>query len=522
MLFDALSGDRARLARRFDVCVAGTGPAGMTIARALAARGFDVALMEAGGLEVTAESQDAYVGENVGVDYFDLDVARLRCFGGSSEHWHGRCRGLDAWDFTPIRARSLAWPIGKEELDPYEPLVSEILDLTPFEAEPSPEADPVTAASGGTLRTVKWRRSPPTRFAEKYQGEVAASPRISAWVNATLVDLVLDPDLATVTGAVFRTGEPGDPGFTIEADAYCLCLGGLETPRVLLNARRQVPEGIGNRHDLVGRYFCEHPATRVARVILKEKPGQEKYPFAPTLDFLEREELLNFHMLLEARSSAQQPLGRALALGLQCLDPFTERLTREALGHWPKCRAGGIDEFLVRYEPDGHPWGWVMLDLEQELSRESRVLLGEEEDAFGLRRIRLDWRLSDRDYATMQRGVALLGQYLAANDIGRLKVADWLTEKNPVIPAPARDLGNGSCHHMCTTRMSDDPKTGVVDRDCRVHGARNLYIGGSGVFATPGFVNPTYTVVQLALRLADHLTEVRTANREGIVSLRQN
>ena len=113
-------------------------------------------------------------------------------------------------------------------------------------------------------------------------------------------------------------------------------------------------------------------------------------------------------------------------------------------------------------------------------------------------------------------------RYLAANDIGRLKVADWLTGKHPVLPDPARGLGNGSCHHMCTTRMSDDPRTGVVDRDCRVHGTRNLYVGGSGVFATPGFVNPTYTVVQLALRLADHLTEVRTATRQGAAALRQN
>ena len=64
---------------------------------------------------------------------------------------------------------------------------------------------------------------------------------------------------------------------------------------------------------------------------------------------------------------------------------------------------------------------------------------------------------------------------------------------------------------MCTTRMSDDPTQGVVDRDCRVHGIANLYIGGSSVFATPGFQNPTYTIVQLALRLGDHLAETMPA-----------
>ena len=72
-----------------------------------------------------------------------------------------------------------------------------------------------------------------------------------------------------------------------------------------------------------------------------------------------------------------------------------------------------------------------------------------------------------------------------------------------------------SWHHMCTTRMSADPALGVVDRDCRVHGMENLYIGGSSVFASASFVNPTYTIVQLALRLGDHLAEELHGARAG-------
>ncbi len=77
--------------------------------------------------------------------------------------------------------------------------------------------------------------------------------------------------------------------------------------------------------------------------------------------------------------------------------------------------------------------------------------------------------------------------------------------EDPVPPGPGSEMPGGY-HHMCTTRMSDDPATGVVDRNCRVHGIGNLYVGGSSVFATPGHANPTYTIVQLALRLADHLS----------------
>lgn len=58
---------------------------------------------------------------------------------------------------------------------------------------------------------------------------------------------------------------------------------------------------------------------------------------------------------------------------------------------------------------------------------------------------------------------------------------------------------------MGTTRMSDDPKTGVVNGDCRVHECNNLYVAGSSVFATVGWANPTLTIVGLSLRLSEHL-----------------
>jgi choline dehydrogenase-like flavoprotein len=58
---------------------------------------------------------------------------------------------------------------------------------------------------------------------------------------------------------------------------------------------------------------------------------------------------------------------------------------------------------------------------------------------------------------------------------------------------------------MGTTRMHDDPKQGVVDRNCRVHGIDNLFVAGSSVFPTGGAANPTLTLLALTLRLADHL-----------------
>jgi choline dehydrogenase-like flavoprotein len=64
---------------------------------------------------------------------------------------------------------------------------------------------------------------------------------------------------------------------------------------------------------------------------------------------------------------------------------------------------------------------------------------------------------------------------------------------------------------MGTTRMHVNPHRGVVDENCRIHGLNNIYIAGSSVFPTAGYVNPTLTIVALAIRLADHLkAEIKT------------
>ena len=96
-----------------------------------------------------------------------------------------------------------------------------------------------------------------------------------------------------------------------------------------------------------------------------------------------------------------------------------------------------------------------------------------------------------------------VGEELARLKLGRIKIEEWLLAGEDVWP---NWIWSG-CHHMGTTRMSDDPGSGVVDRDCRVHGVTNLYVAGSSVFPTGGYVTPTFTIVALALRMADHIKE---------------
>ena len=249
---------RAAFARPFDVCVIGAGPAGITLARRLAGQGLEVALMEAGGTEWSEESQAIAVGESVGVTYPDLDVARLRYLGGSSGHWNGLCRPFDQADFEARPGNPDAgWPIGRADLDPYTADVHDILDLVPIPAE-GPAGDLVT---GTGFQRLHYFRSAPTRFGEKYLDALTTAPRIALGIHANLVDLRLDDAHATVTGAVFKGYAPGDEGFAVSARAYALCCGGIENARLLLNFTSQVPAGIGNQNDVVGRYYNDHPGT---------------------------------------------------------------------------------------------------------------------------------------------------------------------------------------------------------------------------------------------------------------------
>ena len=67
-----------------DICIIGAGPAGISLAREFDGQPFRVILLEAGKLRRDRAAQALYKGDNVGLHYEDLDQARSRYFGGSS------------------------------------------------------------------------------------------------------------------------------------------------------------------------------------------------------------------------------------------------------------------------------------------------------------------------------------------------------------------------------------------------------------------------------------------------------
>ncbi|MCZ6763758.1 MAG: GMC family oxidoreductase [Alphaproteobacteria bacterium] len=504
-----------------DVCFVGAGAAGITLARELGNLGRKVCLLESGGLENDDDTQDLYDGEDIGIPY-PVYGSRLRFFGGSTNHWAGWCQPLDPIDFE---ARSWVshsgWPIAYDDVFPYYVRAQEVVELGPFNYDPGyweqfykDRGYKRFPLAESRVSTKLWHLSPPTRFGKVYRDEIEKSDTISAYLYANVVDILTDENARQVTG--LKVASLDGKSFEVTGNTYVLATGGIENPRLLLTADGVQKEGLGNGNDLVGRFFMEHPRVTVAHLMLPNKDNAAAFYLdnwdtsnerqvlacmSLTADIQESERLLNYSSNLVPVSPGADSDGYGSL--------------REIVGGWRKEQVpDNLSEHIGNIIADlddvasalyGRFFGAGESRLfrmeartEQAPNPDSRVLLAAERDALGMRRIDLDWRMTDRDMYSIVRSTGILGQEFGRAGLGRIKTS--LSENDDDWPLYL----SGGNHHMGTTRMADDAKRGVVDKNCRVHGIDKLYVAGSSVFPTCGYANPTLTIVALALRLADH------------------
>jgi choline dehydrogenase-like flavoprotein len=491
-----------------DLAIIGSGPAGISIARAMAAAGTLVCIVESGGFTPEPETQALYQGENAGIEY-PLAATRLRQFGGSSGHWGGYCRPLDPIDFEARDWVSLSgWPFGREALDPYWEAASLAVQNAPARYEDldywaTKTGEPLVQWRCGRMQTRFFQFSPPTRFGAHHRAELEQAKRIRVLLHANVTRIAALPSAAAVGHLDVRT--LAGRHLRVHAKRYVLAAGGIENARLLLLSDDVMPAGLGNQHDMVGRCFMEHPHlggfADVVIADLRRLPPiyreqmvvdgrAARVSYVPHPDYLRRTQRLNISFTMspvaDIRDDAATRADPALSGQLDMLAAAKPFITeRRALAE-PNAPAGA-----------GVRMG-IGCSCEQVPNPDSRITLGRETDALGLRRTRLDWRLTELDRRSLVGNIEALGAALAAAGIGRMRPKlenDGLWEQRVA----------GGSHHMGTTRMSDDPKRGVVDRHCRVHGIENLYVAGSSVFPTAGSANPTLNLLALAYRLVDHL-----------------
>ena len=490
MLVDALTLEPG-ITLKADVCIAGAGAAGITVALDLRASGLSVILLESGGVQREAETQRLSDGRMIGIDTWTLRSMRVRALGGATGHWEGWCRPLMAQDFEPRDyVPNSGWPIRYADLVPWYERACRTLQIGAFRWNTAGRAKAMAMPLlplGAAVEQRYYQFSPPTRFGRVYRAALDEAEDIRVVTHANVTDVRLETGGARVDLLTCRTLTGST--FQVHANRYVLALGGIENPRILLASRSQRAEGVANGHGVVGRYFMEHPHyygsvglvhtskldlsfyLRNASDLKREEGSAVRVMGAVGLsaDVARREKLLNFSATIQAVSETSQT-GALSAATTQVL------VTR---GRSPF----QASELSVRAE--------------QSPLSESRVTLTEDIDSVGVPRVALDWRIAPDDDVQMRRALMILGRELAAAGIARA----WIPGDTSRFVWRASPGG----HHLGTTRMGTDPAVSVVDADCRTHQVGNLYIAGSSVFTTGGDANPTLTIVALAHRLADTL-----------------
>jgi len=528
-----------------DLCIIGAGAAGIAIAHSFIDSPVRVCLLESGGTGGEQRNQALYDGDSAGDVDFDPGTSRMRVFGGSCNLWGGGCIPLGRDDLLPRDwVPHSGWPIGYADLEPYYARARSFCQLGDIAftegSFTAPTARPVLSFDEDKLINPVFARCS-ILFGEAYRDALAQAPNIKVLLHANLLELLPTPDGAHVQEAII--GSLGGHRGRVRARHYVLASGGIENARLLLLSNSVVPEGLGNQRDVVGRYFMDHPSGTLGTLTadephhvtrpyerLRGKNAPSSFPeIALSPAYQRSQRVLNGRVhpfgvegplprgiralrelrtalrktvpdenaLLEARLSEalrNAPMGEVITA------PDSIGLTALKLG----LGMGDIARAFVHKLTDRPAVSNSHVELvgyfEQAPNPDSRITLGNDTDALGQRKVCVDWRLTPLDHYTHRNSATLFGEEIARSCHGQFTLAPWLAEGGDV------KLGiHGTAHHMGTTRMSDNPGTGVVDRDCKVHGMDNLHVAGSSVFPTGGWAFPTFTIVALSLRLADEL-----------------
>ena len=510
-----------------DLCIIGAGPAGLSLAREFADSAVRLAVLESGGLDREPDIDRLGAGESVGYPYRALDRARARGIGGSSLYWdelenpHAEgwaARPLEPLDFEPRPGRSLSgWPFHYEDVEPYYRRAQVVAGLGPFayDAATWEREGASRLPLGDSVETIVLQRGP-LNFAH-HVGTLAAASNISLIHHATVTRLVTAAGGGRIIEATARPRS--DSTVSVGARLFILATGGIENSRILLLTNEARRSGLGNGNGLVGRYFMERLSAR-GGVLMPTDPCLVRQAALYTTRIVDGTRVQGA-LTLSAHTIRQEQLTNAMLWLRAAPKSFTSEGVRSALtlarGFRRRPHIDGVPGHVRNVIADldqvaSTIWGHlrstqeqpevfqVAFQAEATPQAESRVTLAPTRDRYGLPRARLDWRIAEDDFRSIRRSIDLIDARLRETGVGRI-IRKFGDERPPAMIV-------GNFHHLGTTRMATEARCGVVDENCRVHEAENLYVAGSSVFPSAGFANPTLTIVALAIRLADHLKRV--------------
>jgi len=474
---------------------------------------YKIILLEGGGFEYDDRVQQLYAGKTTGQHYFPLVSCRLHYFGGTTGHWAGWCSTFDAIDFEKRDwIPHSGWPIKREDLDPFYARAQKNVDLGPYNysVEYWQKQDPSMIAMPLDKNVVwnkMWQFSPPTRFGEKYKDTIVNAKNIHLYTYANVVDIKANENISSVEEVTVKNYAGKE--HTVRAKYFVLACCSIQNARVLLASNQQAPKGLGNDNDLVGRFFMEHIEIKAAELWLAKPDPMQLYMW----------EWGKTKARAELAISAQKQQEYKILNGTAALNPLEiakgepsmieiwsedAKKNMERLNSYGK-EEGDNGETKVSAEKKAYQSFQLFTRVEQAPNPNSRVTLDAEKDSLGMPRAMLHWELTPFEKRSIRQIYKLIGQEVGRTGIGRVRLMEYLRdEKDESWP----EFTGGGWHHMGTTRMSEDPKQGVVDANCKVHGISNLFVAGASCYVTAAAPNPTLTLIALTIRLADHLKDV--------------
>ncbi len=515
-----------------DICIIGGGAAGIAVATQFAGLPLRVALLESGGQEFDYETQLLYDGDVVDDTHFDLTICRLRQYGGTTNHWSGTSRPFGDLTFRPRPGLpDSGWTLPLSELEPYFKRAHSLCRMEgPYRYDMEYWGRFDGSRMFERLDCQLYQRADSMKFNQAYDPLLKGAKNVTVYFFANGLEFESNEAASQVKSLTFGCLNGKRHG--IKSRYFVLSSGGIENARLLLLSDEPRKNGLGNDHDVVGRYYSEHPAMGIA--------GE----FVPSIKFLRPEFFfdLNPERNAAAKNANLRPRltlkpETVLAEQLnQCLFDLVHVFLPSAGVESTKALMDHTSNWSI---PDGlgshianiaRDWDHVIdavyktameeqsglintlretagilvaLEMEQSPNPESRVSLSDSTDFFGQRKVTVDWRMNSADKDRARRAMEIFAAEVGAAGLGRVRS---LLDDSPAWPdAPYPDGLYAGWHQMGTTRLHDDPKKGVVNRDCRVHGVENLFVAGSSVFPTVGIERPTMNIVALGIRLSDHL-----------------
>lgn len=512
-----------------DICIVGAGAVGIALALEFCNHPAKVVLLESGGMTRDNALEQLNHGEVDLKVHSSLEANRRRYLGGATTVWGGRCVPFDVSDFEQRDYIPYSgWPIQRADLDPYYKRANtycEAGDYTytvqeAFAADANKTLIPGFESESVSIDQL-YLFSPPTDFGKRYLQLLKQANNLNVFLHANCLKIVTDAEGQNVSG--LQVSSLRKNPFFVRAKQYVLATGGLEATRLLLLSDDVHRNGIGNAHDLLGRFYMGHINSRIKVEFTPQTAIAWDYEKTPAGIYCQRsiairEDQRRQYRLLNQRAFVERPKPRDPSHGSSVLSAtylakslinkqlkyqhFFEHLQNIAfdfnglLGFSYKWLTQRIlserklPSIIVKPRSNIYTF---RIDSEQVPNPDSRVTLSDNKDIFGLNQLKVDWRRTELDIMSIEKSVQVLDQ--ALNQAGVGKVQPFLE----ICPQPQGG------HHLGTTRMADTPHKGVVDQTCKVYGLTNLYIASSSVFTTSSYANPTLTVVALAIRLADHI-----------------